>query len=303
MRLSLLLICCCLSLTFLKAQERYIDDLFSEVEKSTYEYANKDGESLKLDVYQPIGDKASDRAAIIWMHGGGFAGGKRDNGAEVKFMEIAAKKGFVAVSISYRLTRKGKSFSCDAPRNEKMETFRLASKDLWDAIYYIASNDKQFKIDPSKLIIGGSSAGAEGILNAVYMRDWLYEGPSKYHTIQPLALFSLAGAMIDARYINSDNAVPAVFFHGTDDNLVPYATAPHHYCKASDIGYIWLDGSRTIADKLKSLNTSYLLYTFTDARHEISSMPFDYLDHVFEFLSKIIHGKTTVQEEITIKKK
>lgn len=303
MRPFLSLLLCVVSLSLLKSQVRYIDDLFTEVDKSTYEYANKDGESLKLDVYDPVGDIATDRAAIIWMHGGGFAGGKRDNGAEVKFMETAAQKGYVAVSISYRLTRKGKSFSCDAPRHEKMETFREASKDLWDAIYYVASNDEKFRINPAKLIIGGSSAGAEGMLNALYMRDWLYEGPSRYHDIQPMAAFSLAGAMIDARYINENNAIPAVFFHGTDDNLVPYATAPHHYCDPSDIGYIWLDGSRTIADKLKALETSYLLYTFVDARHEISGIPFDYLNVVFKFFAAIMDGKNTMQKEVIINKK
>jgi len=285
------------------AQQRYIDDLFEQVDKKTYVYAKKDEQKLRLDVYAPKKDKAKQRMCMVWMHGGGFAGGTRDNKAEVDLMEIAARKGYVAVSISYRLTRKGKSFSCDASREEKMETFRLASQDLWDAIYYMYDNSEQFAIDPEALIIGGSSAGAEGVMNAVYMRDWLYEGTSKYDSIQPAAIFTLAGAMIDARYINKDNAVPAVMFHGTDDNLVPYATAPHHYCNPDDIGYIWLDGSKTIAEKLQSLRSSYLLYTFEKARHEISGIPFDRLNSVFEFLYQIIKEEKIIQNEVIVSTK
>lgn len=300
--LTLLLIVILMGVWTVNGQERYIDDIFREVNKSTHRYAKKSGEKLELDVYQPKGDTATNRLALIWMHGGGFAGGSRENEGEVDLMKLAAKKGYVAVSISYRLTRKGKSFSCDAPRIEKMETFRLASMDLWDAVYYMFQRSDSFRINPKGLIIGGSSAGAEGILNAAYMKDWLYEGPSKYDSIQPAALFSLAGAMIDVRYINENNAIPAVFFHGTDDNLVPYATAPHHYCKPKDIGYIWLDGSKTITERLKALKSSYLLYTFEEARHEIANIPFDRMDAVFRFLNDIVLKEKIIQKEVIIRK-
>ena len=271
------------------------------VKKSTHVYAVKGKEELAFDLYQP--DLVSDttkRMALIWMHGGGFAGGTRDNKEEVQLMEMAAKKGYVAISISYRLTRKGKSFSCDASRAEKMETFRAASEDLWDAIAFAADNHVEFNIDTSKMIIGGSSAGAEGVLNAVYMRDWLYEGSNRYEAIKPAMVFSLAGAMIDIRYLNKENAVPAIFFHGTKDNLVPYATAPHHFCKHTDIGYIWLDGSRTIANHLKELDQSYMLYTAVNAGHEMASIPLDKMEMVFHFFDQVINEGKTIQQEYTV---
>ncbi|MEL7121707.1 MAG: carboxylesterase family protein [Bacteroidota bacterium] len=284
------------------SQSRYVDSLFAEVQTTTYTYAIKDSQELKLDVYLPLGDTMTKRACMVWMHGGGFAGGRRDNGAEVKLMQQMAKRGYVAISISYRLTRKGKSFSCNASRAEKMETFRLASKDLWDAVYFAYEKYIDFGIDPKLFIIGGSSAGAEGVLNAVYMKDWLYEGPSKYDSIQPAMVFSLAGAMIDQRYINSNNAVPAAFFHGTKDNLVPYATAPHHYCEESDIGYIWLDGSKSITQKLKAMGSSYLLYTFEEARHEIANIPFDRMQIVYQFFHDVMFEGMLIQSEVIVKK-
>lgn len=275
------------------------------IQKSTHEYAVKDGTSLSLDVYQTPNTDNTLRPVLLWVHGGGFSGGKRDNGMEVKLMETFAKQGYVSVSITYRLLRKGQAtgFSCDCPRSDKIEVFRESALDTWDALHFMHANREQFQIDPKKIIVGGSSAGAEAILNAVYLRDWLFEGPSKYDEIQPAAVFSLAGAVIDARYIGAHNVVPGIFFHGTKDNLVPYATAPHHYCAPEKLGYIWLDGSATIAEQLKANGGAYLLYTYIDARHEISGVQFDQLPAVFDFFSSVFAGEVTKQEEVIVRKK
>lgn len=276
-----------------------------DVQKSTHEYVVKDGVSLSLDVYQTDNSDNSLRPVLVWVHGGGFSGGKRDNGMEVKLMETFAKQGYVGVSITYRLLRKGQAtgFSCDCPRSDKINIFRESALDTWDALHFMYTHSDKFQIDPQKIIVGGSSAGAEAILNAVYLRDWLFEGPSKYDEIEPAAVFSLAGAVVDARYIGAHNAVPGVFFHGTKDNLVPYATAPHHYCAPEKLGYIWLDGSATIAKQLKANDGAYLLYTYVDARHEISAVQFDQLPVVFDFFESVFEGKVTKQEEVIVGKK
>ena len=285
------------------AQTRFIDEIFETVSKDSFSYAMKKGENMALDVYRPAGDTMNQRPVLIWMHGGGFAGGRRDNRGEADLMEYFAKRGYVGISISYRLTRKGKSFSCDASRKEKMETFRAASEDLWDAIFFVFANHQSFGIDTSRMIIGGSSAGAEGVLNAIYMRDWLFEGHSKYHQIPIAGIFSLAGAVIDSRYIRPENAVPAVLFHGTEDQLVPYATAAHHYCKPTDIGYIVLDGSRTIADCLKATKQSYMLYTFEGAGHEIAGVPFPHMKEVMAFFEQLLYSSDYgLQREVWITK-
>lgn len=274
------------------------------IQKSTHEYAVKEGTALSLDVYQTPNTDNTLRPVLLWVHGGGFSGGKRDNGMEVKLMEAFAKQGYVSVSITYRLLRKGQAtgFSCDCPRSDKINVFRESALDTWDALHFMHANSESFQIDPKRIIVGGSSAGAEAILNAVYLRDWLFEGPSKYDEIAPAAVFSLAGAVVDARYIGAHNAVPGVFFHGTKDNLVPYATAPHHYCAAEKPGYIWLDGSATIAEKLKANNSAYLLYTYVDARHEISGVQFDQLPAVFDFFESVFKGEVMKQVEVIVGK-
>ncbi|HAH22581.1 MAG TPA: carboxylesterase, partial [Prolixibacteraceae bacterium] len=62
-------------------------------------------------------------------------------------------------------------------------------------------------------------------------------------------------------------------FHGTCDNLVPYATAPHRHCSEKQAGYLMFNGSYTIAQKLRKLGTPYWLYTYCNASHEIAGLP------------------------------
>ncbi len=273
-----------------------------KIQKSTHLYAEKDGQSLELDVYQINKPENLARPVLIWVHGGGFSGGKRDNNMEVRLMEEVAKKGYVGVSITYRLLRKGKAtgFGCDCPRSEKINVFRESALDTWDAIHYIYTQKDEFRIDPNKIIVGGSSAGAEAILNAVYLKDWLFETESKYDDIQIAGVWSQAGAIVDQRYIGDHNAIPGVFFHGTKDNLVPYATAPHHYCAPERAGYIWLDGAATIIEKLQQYESSYLFYTYQEAKHEIAGVQFDQLPTVFRFFDAIFAGGKVIQEAVII---
>lgn len=282
----------------ISAQQRFIDESFQLQKTETKTYATKEGEELKLDIYQPKNDTMQHRPVIIFMHGGGFAGGTRTNPAEVNFAETSAKKGYVAVQISYRLTRKGQSFGCDYEASGKMETFKLAAEDFMDAVSFMVKNKDEYGIDTSKIIVGGSSAGAEAVLNAVYNNRLMFQDTAKYKNIDFAGVFSLAGAIVDARYITEENAVPGVFFHGTEDNLVPYATAPHHWCDLDQPGYIMLDGSKTITEKLKKLNTSYLLYSFEGGKHEHSGMPFDHFPEVFHFFNSVFLNGENQQIEV-----
>lgn len=269
------------------AQERYTDDLFEVEGPKTEIYSIKDGEELKLDIYSPSDDTLQARPLIVFMHGGGFSGGTRTDDAEVKFAEAAARKGYVAVQISYRLTRKDQPFGCDYEASGKMETFKLAAEDFMDAVNFMVENKEEFRVDPFKIIAGGSSAGAEAVLNAVYNERLMFEDLSYYGDFNFAGVFSLAGAIVDARYITKENAVPGIFFHGTEDNLVPYGTGSHHWCDPEQPGYLILDGSHSIAKRLKELNSSYLLYSFEGGRHEHSGMPFEYFPEVFGFFNEV----------------
>ncbi len=273
--------------------------LFAQ-QKKTYTYTIKEGQELQLDVYVPEFSSQSEKLpTLVWMHGGGFSGGVRDNPSETKLCQTAAQQGFVAVSISYRLLRKGTTtlFGCDCPADEKEETFKQAAIDYMDAVSFLIERSDELHIDTSKLIAGGSSAGAEAILSAVYMPNYYLNGA--YNQISFAGVFSLAGALVNLDEITSKTAVPTVLFHGIADNLVPYSKAAHHYCNPEDAGYLVLNGSDKIVDRLSQLGTSFLFYSYEKGRHEISGIPFGDLTDVFDFFKSTIVKDTHITKTIS----
>lgn len=288
--------------TALFSQDRYSTFWFDEINVETYTYATKDGERLELDIYLPQSDSDFERATVIYVHGGGFSGGKRDSEEIKQFCNQMAGYGYVVASISYRLTRKDKEggFGCNCPADEKLNTFISATQDIQDAAYFLIENREQFGINPQKIILSGSSAGAEAVLNTAYLPPMCYgldSGPVSF-----AGVISMAGAIPDTVALYDESAIPSMLFHGTDDNLVPYATAPHHYCKKGEPGYLVLNGSYTIAQKLKQLEVPYWLHTTCGGAHELSNKPMtEYFDEIMEFCFDFViqdekESKTTVIE-------
>ncbi len=271
---------------------------FSQIKVSTYTYAIKGSDTLKMDVYTPkILKKTDSVPVLLWMHGGGFSGGDRAFPSEAKLGQLAAENGYLGVFISYRLTRRGQltGFGCDCPKSEKLLTFKNAAVDFLDAAKFVYQNKILFGADTSRIIAGGSSAGAEGMLNAVYMKEYFIDDLKPYENIKFAGVFSLAGAVVNADYITSTNALPSAFFHGTEDNLVPFASSAHHQCKPDRKGYIMLDGSATIVDKLRKLDTPFFLYKVIGGKHEMSSIPFEQMDKVFSFFDQTVFKKEVIQ--------
>lgn len=271
------------------AQERYQGVWFDEILTETATYATKDGESLDLDIYLPQGDAETERPTVIFVHGGGFSGGTRNGQMIVDFCTQVASRGYVVASISYRLTRKGKpgGFGCECPANEKLNTINAAVEDLQDATFFLIENREQFGIDPQKIILAGSSAGAETALVAAYQPPYCYgleSGPVSF-----AGVIGMAGAIVDTAAVYDESAVPSLLFHGTDDNLVPYASAPHHYCAEDAPGYLVLHGSHTIAQKLDKLGVPYWLHTSCGAAHEIANKPMtDYVNEIVDFCYRFV---------------
>jgi acetyl esterase/lipase len=285
-----------------KAQDRYKNEITDSVVVETFTYASKDGQSLDLDVYSPALDNVKNRPLMIYVHGGGFSGGTRNERGIQEFCKKLARNGYVATSITYRLTRKGTAtaFGCDCPAVDKLNTFNSAVEDIQDATFFLIKNRDKFGIDPQKIILSGSSAGAEAVLNAAYQPPYCYgleSGPVSY-----AGVVSMAGAIPDTAKIYKESAVPSLLFHGTCDNLVPYATAPHHYCNEDRPGYLILHGAFTIAEKLKKIGTPYWLYTYCNSAHEIAGHPMSAnFNEIIDFCYSYVVNKGTEQRTTVIK--
>lgn len=273
----------------MQAQERYTAPIADSVAVDTYTYADKNQQELQLDLYQPALDTQTNRPVLLYVHGGGFSGGARNEANIREFCSRVASCGYVAVSVSYRLTRKDSAtgFGCDCPASEKLKTFRAAVDDVQDATYFLIERSEQLGIDPHRIILAGSSAGAETVLNTAFQPPYCYgldSGPVSY-----AGVISMAGAIPDTAAIYNDSAVPALFFHGTSDQLVPYASAPHRYCSPGNPGYLMLHGSYTMAERLRQLGKPYWLHTICGGDHAIASTPMtDFFDEIIRFCSDFV---------------
>ena len=274
--LSLLLI------GFTSQGQRYKNQIFDEVSEKTLTYLVTDTDSLELDIYQAKEDTLRHRPMILFVHGGGFAGGARDEPEIKEFCRNMARRGIVTASMSYTLTMKGKSFSCDQAAANKMATFKQVAEEINKATNYLINRREEFRIDPTKVILAGSSAGAEAVLHAAFWPETQQSLPSDF---KYGGLISMAGAIFDLALINEESAMPIQLFHGSCDNLVPYGSAPHHYCDQEDVGYLMLHGAGSIAKKMESLNKGYYLLTGCGDNHSWAGKPFKhYREEVADFV-------------------
>lgn len=257
-----------IAIKFLPAQTQYLDRVFSEVTKKTFEFKTYSNESLEFDYY--VAKKSKNEAPLlVYAHGGGFSGGARDDKDFVTFATKLAQRGYAVASVSYRLTMKYTGFGCDIEAKKKIAAIDSASQDVSLAIKYILDNNKKFHINPNKIILAGSSAGAETVLNMVYVS----KNTSLPSNLNFAGVISMAGAISTIDKINHKTAIPTQLFHGTSDTTVPYNVGPHHCCSSTDTGYLILHGSKSIANRLKELDAPYYLYSIKGGSHSWASLP------------------------------
>ncbi len=266
-------------------------------------YATVQGEELKLDLIQPLDDAIkTPRPLLIFMHGGSFQNGIRNREDILQYCKEWAKRGYVVATISYRLTLNGKSFHCDLPVDDKINTFKNAVLDLHHATQFLLERKKEFNIDPSLIIVSGNSAGAEAILQGVFFRkDQLIEDllPKNFSYA---AAISHAGAMTDTNLINTKTIIPLALLHGTCDQWVPYATAYHHYCEESTPGALLLHGALSIKKRMDNLDGSFFLYSECGADHGVNKTSLiSQLDNVVDFIFESVINKRKVQRELVDK--
>jgi predicted esterase len=201
------------------APMRYRDPVFNAVTVTsnvTYDsVANLENQmvTLRLDMYQPAGDTVSARPAIVWIHGGSFCCGDRTSPELVDEATTFAKQGYVNASIDYRLESPG----CSGTFSNCVAAIEEAAADAQTAVRFLRSRSATYGIDPNRIAIAGSSAGAITALNVGYSSS---EDPSA----SVRAAVSLSGAQLVVGSISPGDA-PALDFHCTNDPLVNFQWA------------------------------------------------------------------------------
>lgn len=187
---------------------------------------------LLLDLYTPAGDTASSRPTLVWIHGGGFVSGTRTDGQIPRLARSMALRGYVSVSISYRL-RTPAAFNADPTG-----AIRDAVHDARAAVRWVRANATALRLDPARIAFAGSSAGGITALFGAYERAWgdgTSGSPGYRSDVRTVVDFwgSLPGA---ADSVMQAGGPPLLIFHGTADTTVPYVEAEQLVARALQVG-------------------------------------------------------------------
>jgi len=103
-----------------------------------------------LDIYMADAGRAERRPVLVFVHGGGFVGGRRGGQPYPDNIPAwAAHRGMVGVSIDYRL----------APDN----LWPAGAADLAAALRWVGEHAVRYGGDPSRIVLMGHSAGANHV--------------------------------------------------------------------------------------------------------------------------------------------
>ena len=161
---------------------------------------------LKMDICVPADEpQASGRPLLLMMHGGSFLFGNRKEAGQAAWCRYFAALGYVAASIDYRLgflpSRKG-----------LLRAEQNATADAGQALQYLLQRT-DLGIDPQRVFLAGTSAGAIIALNLAY--------GLKQNNCQIRAVGDFWGYVRDLSVL--DNArVPILAFQSEHDPVVPF---------------------------------------------------------------------------------
>ncbi len=216
---------------------RYVDELFTNAgitQTLTYGQAyNSRGEleQLDLDVYEGTGDTAANRALYIWVHGSGFRVGNRGSAGPLRDY---ARRGWVGMSISYRLRPElpPNAFIGIVTNPDSVTVAQAAARDaqhdLLAAVRYARAHAAELRIDPNRIAVGGMSAGGITALAAAFNPNDVGTSGTPDQSSAVAAAVSHSGAYVPVLQgaFPVPGAAPIAMYHGTNDEEVPYPTAP-----------------------------------------------------------------------------
>lgn len=263
----------------------------------TYLYARRDTCDLFMDVYDPADGSEEtfmgiQKPTILFMFGGGFIRGTRDDESYNSWFRMLTENGYRVISIDYRLGLKGTTKVGVAQVNVLDKAIHMAVEDLFSATNFIIDNADQFGIDPSDIVISGSSAGAISVMQAEYeianRTEWASVLPEGFNYA---GVMSFSGAILSRKgKVKYETApCPTMMLHGTADEVVPY-----RQIALFNLGFF---GGGKLVERFKKFGYDYNMYHFIDYGHEIAGSMYSTLELQMKFLeSNVIQGKKRIIE-------
>ncbi|MEX2483688.1 MAG: PKD domain-containing protein [Brumimicrobium sp.] len=287
----------------------HLDVKYGEAPVWSFPYENTD---LYMDIYLPENDYISNRPLMLWVHPGGFLSGDKTAEDMVALCDSFARQGYVTATIGYRL-----GFNPLSAESAERAVYR-GTQDMRAAIRYLKENASTYGIDTNYTFIGGSSAGGFAALHTAYLDQdeapssiggqWSSpdlgcldcEGNTYSHGINLKGYTNLWGAIGDSLWINSNETVPGLLVHGTDDGTVPYGVGHPFGVFTTPITH----GSRSISNQLNNLSIAHEKYIIPGEGHEPHGVdngtwnnpPTPYWDTIFDKINA--HYFSIIKPEI-----
>ena len=194
-------------------------------------YRELPGEPLRLHVFRPAEWQPGDqRPAFVWFFGGGWLRGSPTQSAG--WARRASAVGLVGVAVDYRTRER---FGTDAT---------AAVADARRALRWVQDHATEFGVDPARVIVGGSSAGAHLALWAAIPTAPVGASADDSPRLPPAALLLVSAPAdtsratgIGAERFGPDpdaysplqhlpaTLPPTLLIHGDADRTVPYRYA------------------------------------------------------------------------------
>lgn len=242
---------------------RYLSPAFHVNTKSNIVYASKKNEAqneepLSLDLYEPIGDNNKQRPVFIFIHGGGYKEGSKEDAVDIS--NKLAERGYVVLSMNYRL------------KTDPFLNFELTLSDVYediaDVIGWIYDHAEMYGLDSKKIVIGGDSAG--GYLAMNFTNEYLRSDPS---LVKPVfAVVDIYGGLLGNTV--HENMPPILIIHGTIDAMIPYRQ------------------SLDLKDALEQQGIYHDLFTIEGAGHDYKNAKYidDVVETITHFLWNVMNG-------------
>jgi acetyl esterase/lipase len=222
--------------------------------------ASPGGRDLHVDIYRPAEGAVPTRAAILLVHGGGWAVGNRD--AMAAMAASFAAKGFLALAIEYRLVG-------EAPWPAQLDDVKAAAR-------WTADNADRLGIDPGRIVLAGCSAGGQlAMLTAAELRQ-------EPRIAAVVALFPASELSVAAEPEKGELNAVALLGPNASAEAVRSAS-PLHQITADYPPVFLLHGggdwlidpvaSLRVYEKLRSLGVPAELHIYARGLHEFSAEP------------------------------
>ena len=281
-RFLIILAACCLTVTQVQAQTP-VDSTRWHPDESIA-FAQYDTLSLELDLYFPT-DDAETHPCIIFSYGGGFINDNQRHAETQRLCRMLSDDGFVVVAANYRLGLQGVRFKGPVSMVKPLEhAVQMATEDVMKVTRYVIDYASELTVNPYRIMLIGSSAGAIASLQCDYERCNRTERAQKYlpEGFRYAGVIAFAGAIFSRQPLEYpyDTPAPTLFLHGTADQLVNYKQI-----KLFNIGFY---GSNSIVKQFKERHYPHKIIRFVDEGHTVAARYFDNYDEILWFYEHFV---------------